>query len=78
MRWLCYVRAYTLRSEHVPPLVVRVPRIPILPQPPARKGFFGYEEFVAPRSELPEPLRPVIAFAYNTKPWAAVATKPLV
>ena len=59
-------RAYTLGTEHMPPLVVRVPRIPILPEPPPRKGFFEYEEFTGLRSELPEPLRPVITFAYNT------------
>ena len=59
-------RAFTLGTEQMPPLVVRVPRIPILPEPPPRKGFFEYEEFVVQRSELPEPLRPVITFAYNT------------
>ena len=53
-------RAYTLGAEHMPPLVVRVPRIPILPEPPPRKGFFEYEEFTGLRSELPEPLRPVL------------------
>ena len=58
--------AFTLGAERMPPLVVRVPRIPILPEPPPRKGFFEYEEFTALRSELPEALRPVITFAYNT------------
>ena len=59
-------RAYTLGTKQEPPLVVRVKRIPILPEPPPRKGFFEYDEFTGLRSELPEPLRPVITFAYNT------------
>ena len=59
-------RAYTLGTKQEPPLVVRVKRIPILPEPPPRKGFFEYEEFTVLRSELPEPLRPMITFAYNT------------
>ena len=61
-------RALTLGAEQRPPLVVRdkIPKFPFLPEPPARKGFFGYEEFTVLRSELSEPLRPVITFAYNT------------
>ena len=59
-------RSYTLGTEQEPPLVVRVKRIPILPEPPPRKGFFEYDEFTGLRSELPEPLRPVITFAYTT------------
>jgi len=59
-------RAFFLGTEQMPPLVVRVPRIAILPEPPPRKGFFEYEAFTGLRSELPEPLRPVITFGYNT------------
>ncbi len=59
-------RAFTLGTEQIPPLVVRVPRIAILPEPPPRKGFFECEGFTALRSELPEPLRPLRTFAYNT------------
>ena len=61
-------RALTLGAEQRPPLVVRnkIPKFPFLPEPPARKGFFEYEGFTTLRSELPEPLRPVITFAYNT------------
>jgi integrase len=59
-------RAFTLGTEQMPKLVVRVPRFPILPEPPPRKGFFEYDEFTGLRSELPEPLRPVITFGYNT------------
>ena len=61
-------RALTLGADQRPPLVVRtkIPKFPFLPEPPARKGFFEYEEFTGLRWELPEPLRPVITFAYNT------------
>ena len=61
-------RAFILGAKQKPALVVRtkIPDFPFLPEPPARKGFFEYEEFVVQRSELPEPLRPVITFAYNT------------
>ena len=59
-------RAFTFGAEQIPPLVVRIPRIPRLPEPPPRKGFFEHEEFIALRSELPEPLKSLITFAYNT------------
>jgi integrase len=59
-------RAFTLGAEHDPPLVTHVPRIKLLPEPPPRKGFFEFAEFTELRRELPEPIRPIITFAYNT------------
>lgn len=61
-------RALTLGGEQRPPLVVRneIPKFPFLPEFPARKGFFEHDEFTGLRSELPEPLRPVITFSYDT------------
>ena len=43
-----------------------VPNFPRLQENPPRSGFFEHSDFVALRSELPEHLRPVITFAYNT------------
>jgi integrase len=42
------------------------PDFPLLQVHNARAGFFEYEQFLALRSELPEWLRPVFTFAYNT------------
>jgi len=35
-------------------------------EPPPRRGFFEWEDFVAVRRELPEPLRPLVTFLYYT------------
>ena len=51
-------RAFNLGREETPPLITRAPNFPKLKEPPARKGFFEYEEFTALRAELPEHLRP--------------------
>jgi integrase len=59
-------RAFNLAREATPPRVKWVPNFPKLTEPPARRGFFEYEEFLTMRSQLPEHLRPVITFAYYT------------
>ncbi len=43
-----------------------IPRIEHLKEPPARRGFFEFEMFTKLRAELPEYLRSLITFAYNT------------
>ena len=42
------------------------PHIPMLQEDNVRKGFFEPEQFEAVRAHLPEPLRPVVTFAYLT------------
>ena len=42
------------------------PFIPMLKEPPARKGFLEYADFQKLRAELPEYLRPVVTFAFHT------------
>ncbi len=59
-------RAFNLGREATPPKVAQLPRFPKLKEPPPRKGFFEFEDFTSMRSELPEHLRPVITFAYQT------------
>lgn len=59
-------RAYNLALSAEPPKVQRVPTIRALREPPPRTGFFNFEEFSQLRQALPEEIRPVITFAYNT------------
>lgn len=47
-------------------LLLSKPHIPMLKEPPARSGFFEPEQFSAVLSHLPEPLRPMMTFAYIT------------
>lgn len=59
-------RAFNLAKKSTPPQVNRVPVFPILKEAPPRRGFFEHDEFLAQRKELPEHLKPVLTFAYNT------------
>jgi integrase len=59
-------RAFRLGAEAEPPKVKRVPLIKAMKEPPPRRGFFEWEDFVAVRRELPEPLRPLVTFLYYT------------
>ena len=59
-------RGFNLARDATPPRVNWVPNFPRLQENPPRSGFFEHSDFVALRSELPEHLRPVITFAYNT------------
>ena len=59
-------RVFNLARKATPPKVKRVPHFPKLTEPPARKGFFEYDEFLTMRPQLPEHVRPVITFAYYT------------
>ncbi len=59
-------RSFHLGKDRRPPLVEVIPWIKALKEPPPRRGFFEFEMFTGLRTELPEYLRPVISFAYNT------------
>ena len=59
-------RSFRLGKDRRPPLVAVIPRIEHLKEPPARRGFFEFEMFTKLRAELPEYLRSLITFAYNT------------
>jgi integrase len=59
-------RAFNLAKQATPPKVMTVPRIPRLEENNVRKGFFEDPAFLAVRRALPEEIRPVLTFAYNT------------
>ena len=59
-------RILNLGARQTPPKVDKVPYIPMLKENNVRKGFFEREDFVAVRNALPEYLKPVVTFAYNT------------
>jgi integrase len=43
-----------------------IPHIPMLKEPPARKGFLKHEAYIRLRDALPDHLRPVLAVGYYT------------
>jgi len=55
-----------LGAKQTPPIVDRVPHIPMLRENNARKGFFEHDQFLALRDALPEYLRNFVTFAYKT------------
>jgi integrase len=59
-------RAFNLGRRASPPKIVTVPHFTMLAENPPRQGFFEDAAFVAVRRALPEEIRPVITFAYNT------------
>ncbi len=59
-------RMFNLAAEMTPPKVARIPHIPMLKESNVRKGFFEHEEYLALRRELPDYLKPVLAFGYYT------------
>lgn len=58
--------ALNLAMESEPPKIQRAPRIPELPEGPPRSGFFEEHEYRALFRELPDHLKPVLAFGYWT------------
>jgi integrase len=58
-------RMFSLGARQTPPLVERVPYIPMLKENNARKGFFEHEEFLALRNALPAYLKGFVTFAYK-------------
>ncbi len=59
-------RAFNLGRRSTPPLVFKVPHIPMLKENNVRKGFFEWEEIERLRTALPAELRPVLIFAFYT------------
>ncbi|MEQ1886589.1 MAG: site-specific integrase [Bryobacteraceae bacterium] len=59
-------RAFNLARLSTPPRVASVPYIPMLEERNVRKGFFEDEQFHALIAELPDHLKPLLAFAYYT------------
>ena len=58
-------RMLNLGRNQSPPLVDRVPYIPMLKENNVRKGFFEHAQFIALRDELPEYLKGLATFAYK-------------
>ncbi|MEE8480189.1 MAG: site-specific integrase [Desulfobacterales bacterium] len=59
-------RMLKLGAMQTPPIVNRVPHIPMLEENNVRKGFFEHGEFTALRSALPSHLKGFVTFAYKT------------
>ena len=59
-------RMLNLGAEQSPPLVERVPKIPMLKESNVRKGFFEHAEFLAVRDCLPDYLKGYVTFGYKT------------
>lgn len=59
-------RAMNLGARQTPPIVARVPHIPMLKENNVRTGFFEHEDFLAFREVLPSYLREFVTFAYKT------------
>lgn len=59
-------RMLNLGAQQTPPIVDRVPHIPMLKENNARKGFFEHDEFLALRDVLPDHLKGFVTFAYRT------------
>jgi integrase len=55
-----------LGAKQTPPIVDRVPHIPMLKENNARKGFFEHDEFLAVREALPEYMKGFFTFAYKS------------
>jgi integrase len=59
-------RMLNLGANQTPPIIDRVPHIPMLKENNARKGFFEHDEFLSLREALPEYLKNFVTFAYKT------------
>ncbi|MGH7274973.1 MAG: tyrosine-type recombinase/integrase, partial [Nitrospiria bacterium] len=59
-------RMYRLGLEEDPPLVARIPKIPMVAENNVRTGFFDLGDFRELRANAPDHLKPVIAIAYYT------------
>jgi len=59
-------RAFNLGLDEEPPLVTRAPKIKALKEPDARQGFFEDEEFTRFYLCLPQWMKPVATFAFET------------
>ncbi|RPH50199.1 MAG: site-specific integrase [Desulfobacteraceae bacterium] len=59
-------RMLNLGANQTPPIVDRVPHIPMLKENNTRKGFFEHGDFLAFRKVLPEYLKGFVTFGYKT------------
>jgi len=59
-------RMFNLGAQQTPPLVDKVPHIPMLKENNTRKGFFEHNDFLALRDALPDYLKGFVTFAYKT------------
>lgn len=59
-------RMLNLGAKQTPPIVDRVPHIPMLKENNIRKGFFEHSEFIALRNALPVFLKGFVTFGYKT------------
>ena len=59
-------RMLNLGASQTPPIVDRVPHIPMLKENNTRKGFFEHGDFLAFRKVLPEYLKGFVTFGYKT------------
>lgn len=58
-------RMLNLGARQTPPIVDKVPYIPMLKENNRRKGFFEHGDFLSLREELPEYLKGLVTFAYK-------------
>jgi integrase len=59
-------RMLNIGTRQTPPLVDRVPYIPMLKENNIRKGFFEHDEYLALYDSLPKYLKGFVAFAYKS------------
>jgi integrase len=59
-------RMLNMGAKQTPPVVDRVPHIPMLAERNVRTGFFDHSEFLALRDAMPEHLKGVLTFGYKT------------
>lgn len=64
LKWLRH--CYRLGLDHEPPLVARIPRIPLVQERNKRTGFFEPVEFTRLRAHLPEHVKVVAVIGYHT------------
>jgi len=57
-------RMFKLAFQHTPPLVLRIPHIPMLKETNIRSGFFEHEDFLALRGALPDYAKVAVTLAY--------------
>jgi integrase len=59
-------RMFRLGAQETPPMVERVPYIPMLREDNVKEGFLEGEQYLALLTHLPAHLRPVLTFGYRT------------